>query len=221
MKDFESELELSGFQISSLRTVKPYLDGYYIYLFRDYDFKSVAASLVNDFDEYAQRTGDNSGIFRGINQEEYERSLKALFDRDPWFDKTIGDLMKLPAGVFITKPSIQDFHAGKGNVFIYVSQAVINDAYKNRIDLSQDIVDLCRHNVDTFISRILKYSRGAIINKDKSNIRLLKTIKNAVKIEPNFAGLGVDVKPIIKKAFSKFSKEKNSKPVYDCVVYRF
>ena len=210
-----------GGLISSISDIFTSIDGYHIYLYKEYEFEGVSHDLSISFDEYAQRIGDNAAIFKSIDYESYEKSLKKLFDSDPWFSMTIGDVNKLAAGVFITRPSLQRFCAAKGQAFIYVSQGVINDAYKNNICLSMDIVDLCRYDADRFISRILKYSRGAIINNDSKNEVILNTILDSVKIEPNINGLGVDLKPILKNVYGLLNKDNKKTPVYDCVVYRY
>lgn len=217
----QANVSMSGFIVPDPNDVVNNYDGYYIYLLNEHDFKGVAADLVVNFDEYAARIGGDSAIIRGINQESYFNSLRNLFNRDPWYARTIGDLKSLAAGLFITKPGIQDFRAEKGSVFIYASQEVINDAYKYRIELSEDIVDLCKHNSDTFITRMLKYSRGSAVSRSTQNEEMLKTINDSIIFEPNIGGIGFDVKPLAKNIFSRFRKDKDSKPRHCCVVYRF
>ena len=144
-----------GYIVSSLASSKYDLEGYCIYLVKDYDLKGVSRDLVDSFDDYADSLKGSSAIFRPTkhSRENYERSLQGIFDRDPWFECTVGHIDKLSPGIIISKPSLKLFGAKNNELFIYASGDVLNAAYKDKLVLFQDILNLCNYeDLVTFYS---------------------------------------------------------------------
>lgn len=212
-----------GIHIDDLKKLHSMLDiyeSYYcIYLFKKHELSGVSRDLLDNFNEYAKRIGKDSFIVQSLDEHTYLASLKSIM-KDPWFSCTIGNIDVLPAGFFITRPGLGRFGAKSGHVFIYVSGEVLNHAYQDPIILSQDIVDLCRNDNDTFINRILSYSRGAITNHEV-NETILSTLEDSIKIELDIKGVGVELTPVYKLIKDRFDKAEKEHTVYDCVVYQF
>lgn len=212
-----------GYLISSL--TDPYenpriLRGYCIYLVHEYQLKGIAQSLSSNFRAYSTRLGPSAAIIAASNQEEYNESFAKLIDDNAWFKRILGDYDSLPPGIIIAKPGLPRFKAHPGDVFIFVSEVVLNLAYHNPHELSQDLVDLCRYNNRRFISRILKYSRGSIAKPGPETTSILETLSKSIMIEPNFYGIGIKPKPILQRLTNAIHKSEK-KPKYDCVIYQF
>lgn len=210
-----------GFSVSSIYHVTSNLTGYYIYLVNQDRLTGVAQSLLTDHGDIGDRTGKDSAYVRANSTAivEFEYSLFMLLESNDWLKETIGDWSHLPAGIIITKPSLEKFDTKEGNVFIYASGDVINKAYSNPVALSQDIIDLCRNKISPtnaqFIKSIIKYSNSTLVDPTKNkNHPVLKAIYDSLMLEPNFYGLGFD----FKEFFAHFTKQGNT---YDCVVKFF
>ena len=206
--------------VSSLKEVSDRYERY-IYLFKAEELSGIARDLLDSFNEYATRMGSKSVIIMPAEYKKYNTSMYEELQRDPWFKDVIGDPHELPAGYVISIPGLENFRASESQAFIYVSGQVINLAYKNRIELSQDIVAFFRYNDTAFISNILEYSRASLFKPGSSTDSLLEKLRNAVILEPNINGIGFRVKPLKQALESAFSKRNDDTPVYDCVVYRF
>lgn len=214
-----------GYLISSITdpSVTPEILGEYcIYLIHEWRLEGTAQSLSNNFREYSTRLGPRASIFAASDQDAYNNSFFNLLRGDPWFKITIGDYYDLPPGIIITKPGLPQFRASHGNVFVYVSGVVINLAYHNPHELSQDLVDLCRYDKRRFIAKILRYTRGAIVKPGPQTNRILEILGDTIMIEPNLNGIGIKSKPIIQYLRSILHKTEEEEPSkYDCVVYQF
>ena len=200
-----------GYIVSSLTRLQTNINGYHIYLVRDHELKGIARDLPENFGEYGKRIGTEAAIIRASLFRGYISSLRVLLDRDIWFRETIGDERDLPPGIIITRPSLNEFAARSGQAFIYVSGDVINEAYVDKIELSQDIVELCRHDNAEFILKIIKYSRNSIAEPKSSESKLFHKLLEAAIVQPNWNGMGVDIKKL-------FDKRKKDNTPYDCVV---
>ncbi len=218
-----------GYIVSSLTDpdISPQnLNEYCIYLIHEWNLDGVSKDLSTHFREYGRRLGRNASIFTASNQGEYDKSLIRIFNHDPWFKSTLGNYYDLPPGIIITKPSLPRFRAVHNDVFIFVSSEVINLAYHFEEDLSQELVDLCRRDDNSFIERILPYSRGALVDSGPRTNKVLDVLRDSIMIEPNINGFGFRIKPIAQHAIkSRFlhglSRTEEKKASYDCVIYRF
>lgn len=216
-----------GYLISSLTdpSITPkILNEYCIYLISEWALKGVAKSISKEFREYSMRIGNHASIFAASDQDSYNNSLYDLLNKDPWFKSTIGDFYDLSPGIIITKPGLPQFSASSDQVFIYVADEVINLAYHDPTTLSQDLVELCRHNDKRFINKLLPYSRGAIVSPGPQTNVILDLLDKSIIIEPNINGFGVKVKPIADYARNAFHRNLHpdaGKPKYDCVIYQF
>lgn len=217
-----------GYLVSSLTdsSVTPEIsDEYCIYLIHEWKLGGVAKDISERFREYSRRLRNRASIFAASDQASYDNSFRELLGRDPWFKSTIGNYHDLSPGIMITKPGLPQFSARSGHVFIYASDEVINAAYHCPTELSQDIVDLCRHNEDSFIKKLIPYSRGTIVNSGPNTNNILDIIRDSIEISPNINGFGFKVRPIVDQIrrnhiFSRHnSREDNDK--FDCVIYQF
>lgn len=213
-----------GYLLSSLTNPSEtprILGEYCIYLIHEYELTGIARSLSTDFREYSTRLGSRASIFAASDQREYNESFAKLINDDPWFKMILGNYYDLSPGIIISKPGLPQFKADPGDVFIYVSDVVINLAYYTPHVLSQDLVDLCRHDYRRFITNILRYSRSAIAKSGPQTNRILHTLRDAVMIEPNINGIGIKSKPILRLINSVIHNQETEKAKYDCVVYQF
>lgn len=218
-----------GYIVSSLTdpSVTPEIfNEYCIYLIHEWGLIGISKSLSGRFREYGRRLGHKASIFAASNQESYDNSLIEIFRRDPWFKITLGNYYNLHSGIIITKPGLPQFSADTGHVFIYVSSEVINLAYHYEEELSQDLIDLCRHDQNIFINKILHYSRGSIVDSGPRTNSLLETIRDSIMIEPNINGFGFRISPIVdyamKNGFLRDRPRESEDTVnYDCVIYRY
>ena len=69
-----------GYIVSSLASSKYDLEGYCIYLVKDYDLKGVSRDLVDSFDDYADSLKGSSAIFRPTkhSREKFEKRGRRL-----------------------------------------------------------------------------------------------------------------------------------------------
>lgn len=216
-----------GYLISSLTdpSVTPkILDEYCIYLVHEWDLKGIAKSISSEFRDYSTRLGNHASIFAASDPDSYNKSFYELLQKDPWFKITLGDFYRLSPGIIITKPGLPEFSASPDQVLIYVSDEVIDLAYHNPITLSQDLVDLCRHNENVFIEKLLPYSRGTIVSPGPQTNEILRLLHDSLKIEPNINGFGFTVKPIVdhaRRSYRRLFHYREEEPKYDCVIYQF
>ena len=217
-----------GYIVSSITdpSITPEILGRYcIYLIREDCIDGVAKDLSTNFREYGTRLSNRAAIFAASDYETYNESFVKIFQGDSWFEITLGQFYNIPPGLIITKPGLPQFRAERGDVFIYVSAKVINLVYHNPHELSQELIDLCRHDEDRFITKILKYSRGTIVKPGPHTKALLEKIPEAIIFEPNINGIGIKPKSFVDLIRERANPEVKSPQYehreYDCVVYQY
>lgn len=190
---------------------------YCIYLVHEWDLDGIAKSISERFREYSTRLGDRAVIFAADDQDSYDNSFHKILQENPWFKSIIKNYYDLSPGIIITNPGLPQFSGSPGQVFIYVSDEVINLAYHEPYSLSQNLVDLCRYHESTFIEKILPYSRETIVDPGPKTNSVLELLRESIMIEPNIHGFGFKVKPIV----DHWRNPEEEQPKYDCVVYQF
>lgn len=176
-----------GYNISTIENL-PMLSGYYFLLVGMEESNSkTCRTLYTRFDEIAQRVGAKSAIVKSFVPEKVNDELLSAFINAPWFRNVYNDLLFREPALIIMKPHPMKFEFNDDELFALIPFATLDRVYLNENDLVKDIVALSVDGATNLIDRVMQCSKKA---------GFIKRLGNAIMLQPNFSGIGIDLKTL-------------------------
>ncbi len=177
-----------GYNISTIKNLAS-LSGYFFFLLgkSEYTYGRSGDALYHHFDEIANRIGADSAIIKSSHSDIVANELINSIKEKEWFSDAYRELLCIEPALVIMKPHPHIFEFEDSEIFAVISFKALDAMYSNEAELIMDIVDLSKdRNLN-----ILKKAK-----KQQSGIGLLRRIRNSVILQPNFNGIGIDLREL-------------------------
>lgn len=180
-----------GYNISTIQHL-PCLSGYYFFLLgkKEYTYGRSGNALFHKFDELAERINTNSAIVMSHKSSILSDELVDCISRKPWFHEMYVALLHAEPALVVTNSHPREFDFKDNEIFAVISFKALDEIYPNEADLINDIVNLSIKGDTTLLKKAQELQNG---------VGLLERIKNSLILQPNFYGLGLDLRKVQKK----------------------
>lgn len=178
-----------GYYISTIDNL-PMLSGYYFLLVgKANEHGRICRTLYARFDEIAERIGVKSAIVKSFAPENINKEIQEAFVHAPWFRKIYDDLLYREPALIIMKPHPKEFKFTEDEFFALIPFATLEKIYLDENELVQDIVALAVEGSTKLMDKLMA---------SEHKPGFFKRLGNAFILQPNFTGVGVDLKVLFR-----------------------
>ena len=165
------------------------ISGYYFFLIgkESYARGMSDTALYKRFDEIAERICSTSAIVKSFKSDNISNELLESFHYAPWFREVYDKFLYREPALVIMHPHPKEFNFDEKHFFALIPFETLDNVYFSENELIRDIVALA---TDGSLDLIKKISES---NKKKGT---LQRIGDALILQPNFYGLGIDLKEL-------------------------
>lgn len=191
-----------GYTVTSINKV-PSDYGYYFILISPETFSGASEIFLTDFEKISALINRDSAIIKPLHDSDFLRSIMDLFSTYSSFDNdetysTWTRIFDSSPGLIIMKPHpSQMIFDRSDHIFMFFTIEAINKAYSNQKELIKDFIDFSDSKNDSFIVKIIEANKN-----EKSGFGFLQKLKDSLLLQPNFYGIGFDI-----KRFLEFNEE--------------
>lgn len=179
-----------GYNISCISNL-PSMSGYYFFLLgkEDYTYGQSGTALYKKFDELAERIGSDSAIVKSHKGKSFAVELEKSFQSKSWFHEMYIKCLSIEPALVIMNRHPKKFDLKDGEFLAIISFETLDAIYPTEYELIKDIINLATKDDLNILKKAEEHGKG---------IGLLERIKNAILLQPNFSGIGIDLKALSK-----------------------